>query len=245
MWFSLGQCCPCECVDLRIAVYRTREECSFCCYYEHTVGHMNWVRNCCVLSGEKEVLSCSVDRTVRVWDITTRCNTKIMVGHTNWVWDCCEFQSSKGEPRALSASSDLTLRVWDLETGQEITDLRLLGHGDWVLSCRAFSDAGVPKALSSSRDQHLRLWNLETAVRLPDHSLRSALDLHLCLDRAPCAQQTKCECLSLRVCVCVYVCVCVCRRSACRSSKDTKAWSAAARCTMTMVRGRASRALTI
>ena len=127
---------------------------------------MNWVRNCCILKGEQQILSCSADRTVRVWDITTRCNTKIMVGHTNWVWDCCEFESSNGSARALTASSDLTLRVWDLETAAELPELRLLGHGDWVLSCRAFTtDNGLPKALSSSRDQDLRLWNLDTAVR--------------------------------------------------------------------------------
>ena len=41
-------------------------------------------------------------RTVRVWDIETQINTKIMSGHTNWVWDCCEFKSSSGEYRALS-----------------------------------------------------------------------------------------------------------------------------------------------
>eukprot|EP01046_Picozoa_sp_COSAG06_P018672 COSAG06_NODE_1307_length_9916_cov_99.462361_12_plen_116_part_00 len=89
----------------------SRADCTTCCYYEHTLGHQNWVRNCCVLqsSGETEVLSCSADRTVRVWDIETQINTKIMSGHTNWVWDCCEFKSSSGEYRALSVRNLQTL----------------------------------------------------------------------------------------------------------------------------------------
>eukprot|EP01046_Picozoa_sp_COSAG06_P018674 COSAG06_NODE_1307_length_9916_cov_99.462361_14_plen_72_part_00 len=35
----------------------------------------------------------------------------------------------------------------------------MVGHTDWILSCRAFVENGVTKALSSSRDHTLRLWN--------------------------------------------------------------------------------------
>jgi WD40 repeat protein len=63
----------------------------------------------------------------------------------------------------LQVSSDMTMRVWDLQSpgmaAKEFTELRMVGHTDWVLSCRAFVENGVTKALSSSRDHTLRLWN--------------------------------------------------------------------------------------
>lgn len=135
------------------------EDCTRCCYYEHTVAHMNWVRSCCILDGEKQALSCSADHTLRVWNLEKKTNTKIMVGHTNWVWDCCQFRLG-GELRALSCSSDLSIRQWDLETGLEFEELRMLGHTDWVLCCRAYDDGGEPKAVSTSRDESVRVWDL-------------------------------------------------------------------------------------
>ncbi len=61
------------------------------------------------------------DRTVRLWDLRTGAEVRVLKGHTDKVCSLCF--DAKGE-RLLSASWDGTARVWDVATGQTLHVLR-------------------------------------------------------------------------------------------------------------------------
>lgn len=68
------------------------------------------------------LVSGGCDRDVRVWDMSTGENTKVLKGHTSTV-RCLKMSDYK---TAISGSRDTTLRVWDIEKG--ICLNVLLGH---------------------------------------------------------------------------------------------------------------------
>ncbi|PPQ95182.1 hypothetical protein CVT25_013179, partial [Psilocybe cyanescens] len=79
------------------------------------------------------IVSCSSDKSVRVWDASTGAELKVLNGHTDSVWSAA---FSSDSTRIVSCSSDKSVRVWDVSTGAELKVLN--GHTDSVRSA-AFS----------------------------------------------------------------------------------------------------------
>jgi hypothetical protein len=109
----------------------------------------------------KRILSCSEDRTLRLWDTETGKELKRLEGHSAPVMDVVFSPDGK---RALSAGADMTVRLWDLESGKELCKLQ--GHKTGVRRV-AFSPDGR-RALSGGHHPDLRicLWNLESGELL-------------------------------------------------------------------------------
>lgn len=84
------------------------------------------------------LVSGGCDRDVRVWDMSTGENTKVLRGHTSTV-RCLKMSDYK---TAISGSRDTTLRIWDIEKGiclnvlvGHTASVRCLEiHGDLVVS---------------------------------------------------------------------------------------------------------------
>jgi len=84
------------------------------------------------------LVSGGCDRDVRVWDMSTGENTKVLRGHTSTV-RCLKMSDHK---TAISGSRDTTLRIWDIEKGiclnvlvGHTASVRCLEiHGDLVVS---------------------------------------------------------------------------------------------------------------
>ena len=73
------------------------------------------------------VLSCSADKTVRLWDMRTSKCERIMEGHTDSVYSV----DMDGHCRtAVSGSGDKTVKLWDLGSGRCIDTYE--GHTDLV-----------------------------------------------------------------------------------------------------------------
>ena len=128
----------------------------------HFTGHENQVRDVQFSPDGTRLVSASMDRTVRVWDVSPTPAgrqseaLRVLRGHFAWV-NHAAF--SPDGSRVVSSSQDRTVRYWNARTGEQIAVL--CGHTDEVL-VSAFGDGGTT-LVSSSGDGTLRLWDVAAA----------------------------------------------------------------------------------
>jgi WD40 repeat protein len=75
------------------------------------------------------VISGSLDKTVKVWNLETGEEPLTLTGHSDWVRAVAVTADGT---RVISGSLDKTVKVWNLETGEEIATFS--GDSDF-LSC--------------------------------------------------------------------------------------------------------------
>ncbi|MBW2663182.1 MAG: TIR domain-containing protein [Deltaproteobacteria bacterium] len=131
-------------------------------------GHENDVYAVAVTPDGKKVVSCSEDKTLKVWDLESGQCIFSLIGHSNTVIGIAITPNGK---KVVSGSEDQTLKVWDLESGQCI--FNLMGHSKSVLGIAITPDG--KKVVSGSEDQTLKVWDLESGqclATLKGHSSR-------------------------------------------------------------------------
>ncbi|MBS1988024.1 WD40 repeat domain-containing protein [Candidatus Dependentiae bacterium] len=116
-------------------------------------GHTNWV-NCVKQLDDGRLVSCSKDKTIKIWDLDTNRCVAILEGHTSSVK--CIKRLNDG--RLVSCSNDNTIKVWDLNTNRCVATLE--GHTDWV-NCITQLDDG--RLVSGSDDGTIKVWDLDTS----------------------------------------------------------------------------------
>ena len=99
----------------------------------------------------------STDKTVRLWDLTSKDEWVTLRGHTGWT-NVLAF-SPNGEMLA-SGSTDKTVQLWDTTTGELLA--MLTGHVNGITAL-AFSPDGKT-LVSSSTDGTVRFWQTETGA---------------------------------------------------------------------------------
>jgi len=141
-------------------------------------GHTHWVRSVAFSPDGQRIVSCSTDKTVKIWDANTGKGLHTLKGHDGSV-NSVAF-SPDGQ-RVVSGSRDKTVKIWDASSGKELHTLK--GHTDYVRSV-AFSPDGqrivsgcggsdVPKelrTLSGSSDNTLKIWDASSGKEL--HTLK-------------------------------------------------------------------------
>lgn len=111
----------------------------------------------------RQLVSCSTDATIRIWDVEDGWCTQVLRGHNGSVTSVCVIPNKN---RLVSAGWDHTLRVWDMESGE---CMRVLEDHSSIVSCVAvFSDE--QKVVSGSRDGTARVWDIESGECL--HTLK-------------------------------------------------------------------------
>jgi WD40 repeat protein len=89
-------------------------------------GHGGDVNDCSFYQGSRHIISCSKDKTVRIWDLEPEeeglgpVRTVAFPGHNDTVLGCALFMD---ETRAMTVSGDRTLKIWDLGRRQRETEL--------------------------------------------------------------------------------------------------------------------------
>ncbi|KAJ3225702.1 DNA-directed RNA polymerases I, II, and III subunit RPABC3 [Chytriomyces hyalinus] len=97
------------------------------------------------------IVSCSKDKTIKVWSQTDGSLLRTLKGHKAAV-NAVQFKGNV----CVSASGDRTIKVWNLETGETLKTL--VGHLRGI-ACIQF-DGNV--IVSGSSDKTIRIWNVHT-----------------------------------------------------------------------------------
>jgi hypothetical protein len=101
---------------------------------------------------ESRILSWSVDRRVRLWDVATGQQIGPAMMHEGFVNGAL---LNRDESRILSWSDDKSVRLWDVATGRQIGPAML--HEGSVVGALLIRDES--RILSWSADKSVRLWN--------------------------------------------------------------------------------------
>ena len=137
------------------------------------------VKSVAFSSDGTQIVSGSNDYSVRLWDVLTGVEVKVLKGHTSSVFSVAF--SSDGM-QIVSGSNDNSVRLWDVSTGAEVKVLK--GHTHSVNSV-AFSSDGM-QIVSGSFDESVRLWDASTGAEAPesedDHGVASSGSVTLSRD---------------------------------------------------------------
>lgn len=118
--------------------------------------HLDKVTGCAISRDGTRIVSCSYDRTLRIWDAGTGRLLSTIEGHSDWC-TACAIGGPDGR-YILSASVDTMLKLWDFTSGKLLSIL--WGHGGWVSACAISPDGG--RVVSASEDRTLKVWDAST-----------------------------------------------------------------------------------
>ncbi|MFO1019518.1 MAG: serine/threonine-protein kinase [Planctomycetales bacterium] len=131
-------------------------------------GHTKGPIHSLELSPDETLLvSAGEDGTVRLWDVASRTEMRVLAGHEGWV-ACARF-SPDGKLIA-SGGADKLIRIWEVESGRQLRTMT--GHTDTIRALAFHPDRDW--LASSSEDKTTRLWSVSTGNpadsggRLPD-----------------------------------------------------------------------------
>jgi len=109
----------------------------------------------CFSPDGNNILSGSLDRAIRVWDVRERECKWALRGHDEWVNG---ISVSSDGTTICSGSGDKTVRIWDTKTMASRAVMR--GHDDFVRSVCVTGDNKY--VVSASDDCSLRVWDIKT-----------------------------------------------------------------------------------
>uniref|UniRef100_A0A8B9I5P7 WD repeat domain 88 n=1 Tax=Anser brachyrhynchus TaxID=132585 RepID=A0A8B9I5P7_9AVES len=131
----------------------------------HVQGHhRSTITRCCFDPDNQRVTSVSYDKTIKLWDMTTRSTlVTINEGHSNAISDCCFTSDGR---YLCTASWDKSLKIWDIKTGEfrchEPISLNQ-GHEGSVSSCVFSQDASL--VVSGGYDKTIAIWETDAGYK--------------------------------------------------------------------------------
>jgi len=132
------------------------------------LGHGNGVLFAAFSPDGTRVVTASIDKSARIWDVRTGLPLAVLSGHGDRV-ECAAY--SPDGTRIVTSSDDKTARIWDARSGNQLGVLS--GHGDRVFSA-TYSPDGT-RIVTASYDETARIWDAHTGLQLavlPGHGNR-------------------------------------------------------------------------
>merc|ERR1711907_554538 len=119
-------------------------------------GHSHFVSDVVLSSDGQFALSCSWDRSLRLWELETGNTTRTFNSHTG---DVLSVAFSSDNRQIVSGSRDKTLKLWNTlaECKYTITED---GHTEWVSCVRFSSGSQSPLIVSGGWDKLVKVWSL-------------------------------------------------------------------------------------
>jgi WD40 repeat protein len=126
-------------------------------------GHSRDVRSVMLLN-ETKIVTCSVDKSIKIWNIKNGECEKTLKGHSNWV-NAIVILSNE---TIASCSDDETVCIWKFRTFfRSFRKTTLKGHTRSVDCIAKISIQSIDSKnlylLSGSSDKTIKLWDIDTA----------------------------------------------------------------------------------
>ena len=125
-------------------------------------GHRQGITKLSPLPGGNRLLSASIDRTLRLWDVKSGKQISTLLHSETRTGQVYAASASPDGHHALSAGRDGRLVIWDLDTGEIKTTLQ--AHEKIIWAARFTPDGRF--ALTASADENAAVWHLETGDRI-------------------------------------------------------------------------------
>jgi len=135
---------------------RTEEEYGFA--RRALTGHSHFVEDVVISSDGQFALSCSWDRSLRLWDLNSGTTARRFVDHDN---DVLSVAFSADNRQIVSGSRDGSIKLWNTlgECKFTITDG---GHDGWVSCVRFSPNTSSPLIVSGGWDNMVKVWDLQS-----------------------------------------------------------------------------------
>jgi len=119
-------------------------------YYLQTLNeHKDHINCMTTLNGQ--LISGSVDHTIKIWNLKTGQLIRTLIGHTAGVAGMTILDG-----QLISGSWDGTIKTWDSNTGQELQTL--IGHQEPIICMTTLNG----QLISGSEDTTIKIWDLKT-----------------------------------------------------------------------------------
>ncbi|OKH12943.1 WD40 repeat domain-containing protein [[Limnothrix rosea] IAM M-220] len=128
-------------------------------------GHRDDIRSVIFHPETQQVISASMDKTVRFWEAAA--DSRVVLEHIAPIRD---LRFAKDGTQIATASADKTIKLWERSSGKLHQTLR--GHTDWVNTVAWHPDGQT--LISGSDDHTVRLWSRDgrSLSRLKAHQNR-------------------------------------------------------------------------
>jgi guanine nucleotide-binding protein subunit beta-2-like 1 protein len=136
------------------------------------VGHDKDVLSVAFSADNRQIVSGSRDKTIKLWNTLGECKYTITEDcHSEWV-SCVRFSPSPNAPVIVSAGWDRLVKVWSLVNCKLRTNL--VGHSGYLNTVTVSPDGSL--CASGGKDGTAMLWDLNEGKRL--YSLEAGDTIH-------------------------------------------------------------------
>eukprot|EP00300_Choanocystis_sp_HF-7_P001716 c11379_g2_i1.p2 GENE.c11379_g2_i1~~c11379_g2_i1.p2 ORF type:complete len:327 (+),score=68.64 c11379_g2_i1:37-981(+) len=134
----------------------TRDETEYGYARRALTGHSHFVQDVVISCDSQFALSCSWDKTLRLWDLNTGKTERRFVDHSK---DVLSVAFSADNRQIVSGSRDKSIKLWNT-LGQCKFTITEDGHQGWVSCVRFSPNQATPIIVSGGWDKVVKVWNL-------------------------------------------------------------------------------------